>query len=90
MFTIAKRITRRAALAGILGAGLATAACQPTSLAGSGPAIGPQIDPRQPVQVALLVPGGTGNASPQSYRRSGRLAPAWRAAYSHSASVGSR
>ena len=62
MFTIAKRITRRAALAGILGAGLATAACQPTSLAGSGPAIGPQIDPRQPVQVALLVPGGTGNA----------------------------
>lgn len=62
MFTIAKRITRRVALAGILGAGLATAACQPTSLGSSGPAIGPQIDPGQPVQVALLVPGGTGDA----------------------------
>lgn len=62
MFTIAKRITRRASLAGIVAAGLAVAACQPTSLGRSGPAIGPQIDPRQPVQVALLVPGGTGNA----------------------------
>ncbi|MDO5643332.1 MAG: penicillin-binding protein activator [Paracoccus sp. (in: a-proteobacteria)] len=62
MFTIAKRITRRAALAGLLGAALATAACQSTGLTGPGGAIGPQIDPRQPVQVALLVPGGTGNA----------------------------
>ncbi|MFV0409296.1 MAG: penicillin-binding protein activator [Paracoccus sp. (in: a-proteobacteria)] len=62
MFTIAKRISRRAAGAAILAAGLAVAACQPTSLGRSGPAIGPQIDPRQPVQVALLVPGGTGNA----------------------------
>lgn len=62
MFTIAKRITRRVALAGLLGAAVATAACQPTSLGSSGPAIGPQIDPRQPVQVALLVPGGTGDA----------------------------
>ncbi|WP_255435463.1 penicillin-binding protein activator [Paracoccus sp. S1E-3] len=62
MFTIAKRITRRATLAGIVAAGLAVAACQPTSLGRSGPAIGPQIDPSRPVQVALLVPGGTGNA----------------------------
>ena len=62
MFTIAKRITRRAAQAGVVAAGLAVAACQPTSLGRSGPAIGPQIDPSQPVQVALLVPGGTGNA----------------------------
>ncbi len=62
MFTIAKRITRRTAQAGIVAAGLAVAACQPTSLGRSGPAIGPQIDPSQPVQVALLVPGGTGNA----------------------------
>ncbi len=62
MFTIAKRITRRATLAGVVAAGLAVAACQPTSLGRSGPAIGPQIDPSQPVQVALLVPGGTGNA----------------------------
>ncbi|MFV0292555.1 MAG: penicillin-binding protein activator [Paracoccus sp. (in: a-proteobacteria)] len=62
MFTIAKLITRRTAQAAVLAAGLAVAACQPTSLGQSGPATGPQIDPRQPVQVALLVPGGTGNA----------------------------
>ncbi|MFD1797227.1 penicillin-binding protein activator [Paracoccus aurantiacus] len=62
MFTIAKRITRRVAQAGVVAAALAVAACQPTSLGRSGPAIGPQIDPSQPVQVALLVPGGTGNA----------------------------
>lgn len=62
MLTIAKRLFRPAATAGILAAGLTVAACQPTSLGMSGPAIGPQIDPNQPVQVALLVPGGTGNA----------------------------
>ncbi|MDO5606146.1 MAG: penicillin-binding protein activator [Paracoccus sp. (in: a-proteobacteria)] len=61
MFTIAKRITRRAAMGGILAAGMALAACQPTGLGSSGPAIGPQIDPSKPVQVALLVPGGTGD-----------------------------
>ncbi|SDE89558.1 ABC-type branched-chain amino acid transport system, substrate-binding protein [Paracoccus isoporae] len=60
MFTIAKRITRRAALA-VFAAGMAVSACQPTSLGSSGPAIGPQIDPSAPVQVALLVPGETGN-----------------------------
>ncbi|WBU64640.1 penicillin-binding protein activator [Paracoccus aerodenitrificans] len=62
MFTIAKRMTRRAAIACIAAAGMAVAGCQPTSLGSSGPAIGPQIDPSQPVQVAMLVPGGTGNA----------------------------
>lgn len=62
MFTIAKRITRRAAVAGVVAAAFAVAACQPTSLGLSGPAIGPQVDPSQPIQVALLVPGGTGNA----------------------------
>lgn len=62
MFTIAKKITRRAALVGLFGAGLATAACQTFSTGSSGSAIGPQIDPGQPIQVALLVPGETGSA----------------------------
>lgn len=37
------------------------AACQPVSL--SGGASGQQIDPKKPVSVALLVPGGSGNGS---------------------------
>lgn len=37
---------------------LALAACQPIEMGASGPQTGPAIDPSQPVQVALLVPGG--------------------------------
>ncbi|WP_313136025.1 penicillin-binding protein activator [Paracoccus jeotgali] len=63
MLSFAKRITRRALqVAGVLGVGAALAACAPTGLGRAGPGIGPQIDPAQPVQVALLVPGDTGNA----------------------------
>ncbi|WBU55833.1 penicillin-binding protein activator [Paracoccus sediminicola] len=61
MLSIAKRYSRRVFQAGIAAGALAVAACQPTSIGDSGPAIGPQIDPGQPVQIALLVPGGTGN-----------------------------
>ncbi|WBU54116.1 penicillin-binding protein activator [Paracoccus sp. SCSIO 75233] len=80
MYTIAKRFTRRAAQAGLLAAGIALAACQPTSLGSSGPAIGPQINPSEPVQVAMLVPGGTGNPDLDRLGRSlanaGRMAAA--------------
>ncbi|QRZ13983.1 penicillin-binding protein activator [Paracoccus methylovorus] len=41
---------------------LTLAACQPADMGASGPQTGQSIDPSQPVQVALLVPGGTGSA----------------------------
>lgn len=54
---------RRAALrAGAVMSAFVIAACQPTggSDIAAGPETGQLIDPSQPVQVALLVPGGTG------------------------------
>lgn len=39
------------------------AACAPVAITGPGGNSGPRIDPTQPVQVALMVPGGTGDAS---------------------------
>lgn len=41
----------------------ALAACQPAEPVATGPQTGPMIDPKQPVQVALLVPGGSGDAN---------------------------
>ncbi|RDW13513.1 penicillin-binding protein activator [Paracoccus thiocyanatus] len=41
---------------------LTLAACQPAGMGATGPETGQSIDPAQPVQVALLVPGGTGAA----------------------------
>lgn len=38
-------------------------ACAPVPIAGTGGNEGPRIDPNAPVQVALMVPGGTGDAS---------------------------
>lgn len=45
------------------GAALLLSACQPVAL--SGPGVGPEIDPGQPVPVALLVPQGAGGAEAQ-------------------------
>ena len=39
------------------------ASCAPVSVTGPVGNSGPRIDPTQPVQVALMVPGGTGDAS---------------------------
>ena len=39
------------------------AACGPIAVTGPGGNSGPRIDPNAPVQVALMVPGGTGDAS---------------------------
>lgn len=48
----------------------ALAACAPGEQTASGPQVGPMIDPAQPVQVALLVPGGTGNDNYEHMARS--------------------
>lgn len=48
-----------------IGAVLATmalAACEPVGIGASGPQTGQMIDPSKPVQVAMLVPAGTGSA----------------------------
>lgn len=70
-----RRPLRRAAA--VLAA-LALAACQPMTPTASGPQTGPLIDPAQPVQVALLVPAGSGNAEVEWLARSlanaGRMA----------------
>lgn len=44
-------------------AALALSACAPGDQGASGPQTGPMIDPAQPVHVALLVPGGSGDAN---------------------------
>ena len=44
-------------------AAAALAACEPVEQQTAGPQTGPTIDPSQPVQVALLVPGGSGDAN---------------------------
>lgn len=63
-----RRLLRPLALVGAL----ATAACQPVALSGvtGGTNVGPTIDPSQPVPVALLVPGGSGNADLNGLSRS--------------------
>ncbi|MDO5703872.1 MAG: penicillin-binding protein activator [Paracoccus sp. (in: a-proteobacteria)] len=56
------------------------AACEPGAGALTGPSTGQMIDPRQPVPVALLVPGGSGNADlnwlARSLTNSARMAAA--------------
>lgn len=47
--------------AAALVAAVALAGCQPIEPTATGPQTGPLIDPAQPVQVALLVPGGSGD-----------------------------
>jgi len=47
-------------------AALWLAACEPISLPGTSPAPGPGVDPSRPVQVALLVPGGSGQSGDQA------------------------
>lgn len=71
-------ITRLARLGVAALAATVVAACEPGGLTASGPATGPDVDPRQPVTVALLVPGGTGNANldwlARSLANAGRMA----------------
>ena len=65
------------------------AACEPsggTGLAG-GPVTGQQIDPRQPIQVALLAPGGTGSADLEWLSRSLKNAARMAAADAQGASI---
>lgn len=62
MFAIAKSAPGAFLKAAAVASAIFTAACEPVSLGESGPASGQQIDPSKPVPVALLVPGGTGNA----------------------------
>ena len=84
MFAFARRrspalprsvLTRAGKQAGIRAAALVSAllvaACQPVGMAGtSGSQSGQMIDPGQPVAVALLAPGGTGNADLEWLSRS--------------------
>lgn len=57
------RWRRVAAWAGAVFAAFALAGCEPgaTQSSATGPVTGPQIDPSQPVTVALLAPGGSGS-----------------------------
>lgn len=59
---------------------LTLAACQPVGPAVTGPQTGPAIDPKKPVQVALLVPAGTGDAqldwAARSLTNAGKMAAA--------------
>ena len=55
-------LRRPLARIGAVLAAMTLAACEPVSIGASGPQTGPLIDPAQPVQVAMLVPAGTGSA----------------------------
>lgn len=48
-------------MAALVAAAAALSACEPVQPQATGPQTGPIIDPSQPVQVALLVPGGSGD-----------------------------
>lgn len=66
-------LLRRVAMrAGALLGAIAIAACQPTggNVSSTGPETGQMIDPGQPVKVALLVPGGSGNPNIEFLARS--------------------
>ena len=68
---LARRTGRAARMAAAGLAALALAACQPGGLeTASGPSRGPAVDPSQPVTMALLVPGGTGDANLEWLSRS--------------------
>lgn len=55
-------LRRPLARIGAVLAALTLAACEPIGIGASGPESGQLIDPSQPVQVAMLVPAGTGSA----------------------------
>lgn len=57
-FGLVRPLARLAAVA----SALFLAACDPIETGSSGAATGQSIDPTKPVQIALLVPGGAGNA----------------------------
>lgn len=57
-FGLGRPLARLAAVA----SALFLAACEPIETGSSGAATGQSIDPTKPVQIALLVPGGAGNA----------------------------
>lgn len=61
--TIRGRLTLRRPFARIaaIASSLVLAACQPIGTTSSGASTGQMIDPSQPVQIALLVPGGAGS-----------------------------
>lgn len=67
---------------------LAVAACQTVGgLGDTGPQSGGLVDPDQPVQVALLVPGGTGNANIEYLARSLKNAARMAAADAQGATI---
>lgn len=65
-FGLGRPLARLAAVA----SALFLAACDPVETGSSGAATGQSIDPTKPVQVALLVPGGSGNADLEWLSRS--------------------
>ncbi|MDO5659089.1 MAG: penicillin-binding protein activator [Paracoccus sp. (in: a-proteobacteria)] len=63
MFAPIRRLTAPLARAALVASALFVAACDPAAMSQpQGPVTGQMIEPGQPVQVALLVPGNTGNA----------------------------
>ncbi|MDO5529344.1 MAG: penicillin-binding protein activator [Paracoccus sp. (in: a-proteobacteria)] len=62
MFATAKRVTAPLAKAAIVASAFLLSACEMPGMTQTGPVTGQLIEPGQPVPVALLVPGGTGNA----------------------------
>lgn len=82
---------RRLALrAGAVLSAFVIAACQPTgggNVASAGPEAGQMIDPGQPVKVALLVPGGTGNPNVETLARSLKNAARMAAADAQGANI---
>lgn len=81
-----RRIVARAAA--VLSA-FVLAACEPTggSQQASGPAIGPLINPGEPVRVALLAPGGSGSADLEWLSRSLKNAARMAAADAQGANI---
>ncbi len=66
-----RKVPAPRALAGrvaLVFAALWLAACEPIAMPGTG--AGPRVDPDRPVQVALLVPGGSGQSGDESIARS--------------------
>lgn len=84
-------ILRRLALrTGAILSAFVIAACEPTgggNVASVGPEAGQIIDPSQPVKVALLVPGGSGNPSIEALSRSLKNAARMAAADAQGATI---
>lgn len=85
----ASGLRRVVARAGAALSALVLAACDPVGMGGeaSGPDIGPLIDPGQPVQVALLAPGGSGSANLEWLARSLKNAARMAAADAQGATI---